>query len=210
VILSEGYSCSGITEYICDDRVHTIGGVSREQKMGEMMGELKILSMKQSPRFEYIPEGLGKFFPVLEVFDCTDCGITSVSSGDLVQFPHLKVLNLYRNKISSLPGDLFENTPEILSFDFGRNKISRVGPTFFDHLKNLKSFSFEETKCMPGSEHLPFEEKKKQVIDHCISKKNSRSLDHDLEVLDATPLDPSIEKVCKEINIMEDEINIKE
>jgi hypothetical protein len=208
VVFVSGYYCSGVVEFECDNRMYHAGGVSRNQLPGKTRNDVKILALKQTPEFDYVPEDVGFFFPNIEAFDCVGCGIRFVYREDLVQFPKLKVLDLHRNRMLSIPGNLFELSKDLVNFDFSQNAIKRVGLHFFDHLTKLRSFYFSETECHPSQETFSLEEKKRRVQQSCIDI--TRSIHEFLKIdagrVQSGPTDPNIQSFCRETFIMKDEV----
>ncbi|KAL7015156.1 hypothetical protein ACKWTF_016307 [Chironomus riparius] len=86
------------------------------------------------------PSELSDFFPNLEYIEIYNAEMKTICSNDLKGFTKLKKLRLDFNKISYLPGNLFEFTPKISQISFANNKITKIGPQIFDKLENLIKF----------------------------------------------------------------------
>jgi len=83
------------------------------------------------------PSELSDFFPNLRFIELYDCGMKSVYAEDLKGFKELEKIKFDFNEISYLPSNLFKFTPKISQISFFRNKITKIGAEFFDNIPNL-------------------------------------------------------------------------
>jgi hypothetical protein len=196
IIFSNGLACKASEDYHCGVRAYKIEGIVKNQS--QRMQEVKIFKF-QRRRLMYVLENVGFFYPNIEVFACNYCEIISIERSDLKQFPKLKVLELYDNKIRSIPGDLFQDTPEVVSFEFTSNKIAGIGKGFFEHLKKLISFHMGDNSCYPSEDiWMDNEKKKKDVIAKCTEKMSRKTAKQKLEREILYPFDPVTQKLCND------------
>ena len=168
----EEYACYGDAEYKCDPRRYYLEGVVRKHRPGKKRADVRLVVFKHDHMMDYVPEGLGFFFPNTEVFSCGGCHMHYIEKSDLKQFPQLKILNLYENRLKYLPGNLFENTPHLEYFSVSSNPIRSIGKGFFNHTPKLKQFGFF-TDCYSWERETDVETKKRSVIKGC-EKSRSR------------------------------------
>ena len=168
VVHDEAYTCFGNAEYACDSRKYYCDGVSKNHLPDKTRTDVLRLDFMLDMGIELMPLDIGKFFPNLEVFECSFGEIYYIEKEDFEQFPKLKVLDLFFNKIKALPGDLFANNPDIVFFDLGHNPIDHVESSFFDKLDKLLAFGFAETECHPSPDIYPVDELKGRVTEQCI------------------------------------------
>jgi Leucine-rich repeat (LRR) protein len=72
----------------------------------------------------------------------------AVEKKDLQQFPELIYVDLSRNELELLLGDLFEANPKIHTFDFGYNQISHIGHSLVTNLKRLRTAYLKRNRCI--------------------------------------------------------------
>jgi Leucine-rich repeat (LRR) protein len=96
----------------------------------------------------FIPEGLGKFFPNLEGLRIASSELKKVEKKDLGAFPKLKEFSFESNEIKFLPSDLFEGNLELQLLYFNSNPITHVGHNLVSPLKKLERAHFKSTKCI--------------------------------------------------------------
>jgi hypothetical protein len=83
----------------------TITSVNGETKING--SEYNMVRIKDQV-VNFIPDGLGKFFPEIELLEIANSKLKKVEKKDLEKFPNLKLLVLTQNEIKFLPNDLFE------------------------------------------------------------------------------------------------------
>lgn len=105
---------------------------------------------------DFIPEGMGDFFPQLSGFEIAYTKINSLKKADLAQFPKLKELWIYGNEVHTLPANLFEGTRGLHFIDFSGNKIVRIGKGILRPLELLDKVNFESNVCIDKSMYNKF------------------------------------------------------
>ena len=161
-------TCFGNAEYACGSKKYYCDGVSKNHLPDKTRTDVRRLDFMLDMGIELMPLDIGKFFPNLEVFECSFGEIYYIEKEDFAQFPKLKVLDLFFNKIKSIPGDLFANNPDIVFFDLGHNPIHHIGSNFFEKLDKLLAFGFSETECHPSPDVYPLDELKQRVTKQCV------------------------------------------
>ena len=204
VYYEEAYACYGDAEYKCDPRRFYCEGVERKHKIGKKRDDVRLIIFKHDHMMDYVPEGFGFFFPNTEVFSCGGCHLHYIEKTDLRQFPKLKVLNLYENRLRYLPGDLFEYIPQLEYFTVSNNPIKSIGKGFFNHSPKLKQFYFI-TECHSSDKEMTLQIKIKSVISGCESKTKHASNRRKSDQLIARP-NPIIE--CEKEFVMREEITV--
>lgn len=107
------------------------------------------------------PSEIAKFFPNVKFIDIYDCGLKVVHKSDLTDFKNLERLRLDSNRITFLPGNLFEDVPKLTHFSIARNRLSKIGNEIFNSErfeKNLKEANFS----------------KNSEIDYCFNRETNR------------------------------------
>ena len=94
-----------------------------------------------------IPSGIGAVFANLKGVELR-FRIESVSADDFIQFPHLEVIHLERNRIASLDGNLFTHTPNIRFMTFDQNQLQVIGNELMDGLHQLRVARFLSNPCI--------------------------------------------------------------
>lgn len=134
------YSCrlkNVSCRYICEvvdvtkkSEKHKLEVITREHVPGKTNADVKILRIRMKP-LKVIPKGLFQMFPNLRMVTIVDCGIKAISREDLVGLESLEFLNLSRNKIKSLPDDLFADTKNLREIYFDNNRIEFMSSKIF-------------------------------------------------------------------------------
>lgn len=75
---------------------------------------------------EYLPKGLGLFFPRLTFMQIKSCKLKSVSREDFIGLENLTGLMLPGNEIQSLPSNLFTLMRKLTKISFADNKIENM------------------------------------------------------------------------------------
>lgn len=113
------------------------------------------LSGDEMRRRTLLPQGFETFFPDLVAFDWSSWGnLTSITKNDLMPFPNLQYLNLARNALSSLDGDLFAGTPMLRYIDLSNNLLQNVGYGLLDNLNRLTSAYFDGNPCIKLEKYM--------------------------------------------------------
>lgn len=109
---------------------HKLEVITREHVPGKTNADVKILRIRMKP-LKVIPKGLFRMFPNLRMVTIVDCGIRAISREDLVGLESLEFLNLSRNKLKSLPDDLFADTKNLREIYFDNNRIEYMSSKIF-------------------------------------------------------------------------------
>ena len=137
------YTCTG-----------TIFGSSRDGIITDVTGEhigtstnvnVNGLSVINQRSFERIPRDIESFFPNISAFEWNFGDLVVISAEDLSQFPALRTLSVFGNRIASISSDLFQSTPNILNIDFGLNSLNHVGFNLFNGV-NLRTALFQKRR----------------------------------------------------------------
>lgn len=91
--------------------------------------------------FQYFPRNLHKIFPNLETLDFSKCGVLHITRNDLVGLENLEDFNLNKNKLSSLPSDLFTGM-NIRELRLQGNRIEFMSSEVLKPLGRLKYVDF--------------------------------------------------------------------
>ncbi|KAL7011196.1 hypothetical protein ACKWTF_014149 [Chironomus riparius] len=95
----------------------------------------------------YLPKGIVKFFPNLEMLEVIQSGLKEISSTDLEPFRILKYLDLSGNNIATLEGKLFQFNSKLEVLLLNDNEISTVDQLTFYGLYNLKFLGIQRNHC---------------------------------------------------------------
>jgi Leucine-rich repeat (LRR) protein len=96
----------------------------------------------------FIPEGLGKFFPYIRILEIEGSKLKKVEKKDLQQFPTIMFLFTSDNEIRFLPNDLFEGNLNLAVISFHSNPISHIGHNLETTLERLSNAHFYSTNCL--------------------------------------------------------------
>lgn len=135
-----------------------VTNVTGEHQREMSNADVKGLSIN-SQISKFLPSGIEKFFPNLEIFSFYQTYISSISASDLKPFPKITIFALTGTSfyvrdtpIQSLPGDLFKYNPLITIVQIEVDEISKVGETIFDNLPNLFNAYIKTAKCAVRAE----------------------------------------------------------
>lgn len=143
-----------IGEYLAEQTQNDVKSISVDGQMCHRV-----------PRFE-------NFFANIEGLQIMLSSLKTITQDDIMQFPKLKVLNLYKNELSAVPGDLFAHTPSLKWINFNSNQIRFVGAQIFE-LTELEEIRFDGNLCIAneGSSPAEIEKLKQEVLTKCQSPK---------------------------------------
>ncbi|CRL01863.1 CLUMA_CG015236, isoform A, partial [Clunio marinus] len=71
----------------------------------------------------YFPQGLNKIFPNLKAVGIHNCGLKSITRRDLDGLENIQILWCSKNKIASLPDNLFRNMNKLNAISFRDNDL---------------------------------------------------------------------------------------
>ena len=152
-------------------------GVHEDGKTNRDVTGLTLIGKK----VEQFPRGIRSFFPFLTRLQIRDCGLKEISRRDLLGLENLKILYLLRNKLKTLPDDLFENMSNLEAIIFRNNEITTMSSKLFKPL-NKKILIWADFKHNPS-------------IDYCFKSDNGNtSLDVLLKKIDKSCESPDGER----------------
>lgn len=99
------------------------------------------LSIEKS-RVERCPSKFLQNFTHLSVLELTHCGLKQITTDDLKGLYLLHFLYLSNNRLTTVPGNLFEHTPNLEEISLRGNKLTSIGHGILDPLGNLKLADF--------------------------------------------------------------------
>lgn len=141
-----------------------------------------------SQEVNFMPHGIEKFLPNLEMINITASSLQQISQADLKPFSKLKVLLLTRNEIEVIPDDLFAFNTWLNQISFEYNPIKAIGKNAIP--MDLHIADFDNVDCVPtsafASEPEELVELRKIIRKHCYTpdkfKKNRMFKKVDAEV----------------------------
>lgn len=97
-----------------------------------------------------IPEGMNEtsLLPNLIAIQWWYSNLQTISAHDLSQYPLLKVLSIYANKVITIDSDLFRYTRGIVSIGFQFNELRHVGVNVFANLIDLQIVNLVGNPCV--------------------------------------------------------------
>lgn len=104
---------------------------------------------------EYFPTNIESFFPNIKVLDFSYNFISDISNHHLAPFPHLEILNLHTNRITSLDSNLLSGLETMKSISFWANDIKHVGHDFV--LPSTGEIFFNSNPCIDRQATTPNE-----------------------------------------------------
>jgi hypothetical protein len=116
-------------------------------------------SLKEFPNFNgliiwdcYLPiiknELLANGFDSLECLMIAYSEVESIEADAFDRLGKVKYINLWNNKIQSLPFLIFKNNPDLISINFKNNQIDFVNPDLFMDLQKSEHFWFKGNQCI--------------------------------------------------------------
>lgn len=139
------YNCFAVV--ISADNPTTITEIRGNHMAGKGNADVKRVLIHYNP-LATIPNGLGNFFPNLEVLHWSLGKISSIDSNTFKQFPNLLNISLSSHKLVTLDGDLFKHTRKLRQIDFSFNKLEHVGHNLLRGLADLKEAFFFGNPCI--------------------------------------------------------------
>lgn len=122
--------------------------VKASHEFGKTNKDVKILSVSGQTAVDRIPSGINEFFPQIIGFQWLGGSLKTVSRQDFDQFPNLLAVNIQRNKLVIIDGDLFLNTPRLKFIGFSENLIKNVGHDLLADLDDLTGVHFQSNPCI--------------------------------------------------------------
>ena len=116
----------------------TISSVNGRSNPSHLMG-LKFVQKN----LNYIPKGIGQFFPHLSCLMMHYLEQSSIDKEDLRSTPHLIYLTLSFLSLETVESDLFEYNPKIQFLEIFSPNLKHVGEGLVEDLKDLKYFRID-------------------------------------------------------------------
>lgn len=148
IFLPPLYACHlTIIEDISDSEFLTgVNGIHLEERTN---ADVKFLDIHNVTDLQFIPKGIGNFFPNLEALHFLSCNLTELRGDELQPFPKISWLRLVGNlHLEIIPGNLFKNKPQMEVICLSSNGINNVGIGLLDGLINLRHVDFLFNKCI--------------------------------------------------------------
>lgn len=145
---------SGITVIEKNQTLTSVNSETGEMLYNSQSGSYLKSAIVKALTFEsqavfYMPKGIAKFFPNLEVLKITSCQLKEIDKSDLEPFKNLKVLYLNGNDLVILKDDLFEGNSQLKYLQFNSNsKLKYIGENIFDPLYGLQQAWFQSCGCV--------------------------------------------------------------
>lgn len=95
-----------------------------------------------------IPNGIEKFFPQIQIFWWVVGNISTIDSTTFKPWPHLIIINLDYNKLTTLDGNLFQHTRKLRRIYFTSNLLQHVGLDLLTGLTKLERLGFSRNPCI--------------------------------------------------------------
>lgn len=97
---------------------------------------------------ERLPMDLHVYFPYLEGIYAWRNVIKVIKRRDISGFPQLRFLDLNGNKLTSLPGNLFQQNKNLQRIVLSGNDLTAVGPNLLQNLRMLQWAEFSNSGCV--------------------------------------------------------------
>ncbi|CRL03106.1 CLUMA_CG016755, isoform A [Clunio marinus] len=139
----------------------------------------------------FFPRGIFKTFPNLKVLEIHNCGLKKVSRSDLEGLETLKTFYLQKNRLKTLPIDLFDDMRDLQRIFLSENKDLEFMSSDMlneDLKQRLKIITLEKTKCVDAfyasgmSDSLKSLDDLLQIIDDKCKPPNEAPKDDNEEV----------------------------
>lgn len=124
-----------------------ITSVSGTHSFGKSNDDLRVFYIN-SKTVNYFPKGIEKTFKNLQGIELTNSSLQEITQSDVSVFPELVVLYLGFNCLQVLEQGLFDFNPKLKIINLFRNKISQIYPNVFDNLKQLFTLHLDENTCI--------------------------------------------------------------
>lgn len=141
--------------------------------------KVKTFRVKDSPRFEFIPTGIEKFFPNVERIEISRSGLKNLTQNNLKNFSNLKFLNLTSNQLDHLDSDVFEFNDKIEEIDLSENNLKSIRVASLKVLTNLKKLDLSNNLCINETAENEVELKRLKIklIESCSQSSSTMSFD---------------------------------
>lgn len=196
--LENVYQCQGkVLNSGRENVVENVVGTHVTNKSNFNVESLNLVHQK----LKKFPEKLNKFFPNLIKIYLGNCNLQSITADDLKHFKSLRVLDVWNNQLTSLPGDLFRFTPKVERVYFAKNQISVVGEGLLDGL-SLQYADFRHNRCIDlrAQTRQEVQRLKQEISEKCSQDQETfdSSLESSSEILNES-LTEKLERLTTEL-----------
>lgn len=101
------------------------------------------LTMNNNLEFNFKPSEVFLRSKSLVLFQCNNCGITSIYDETFSELPNIEGIFLNDNKVSVITPNMFEKTRNIISMSLERNSLSEFPISIIHVVVNLKSLCID-------------------------------------------------------------------
>jgi Leucine rich repeat len=140
------YKCAPHNLQITDEDTHVVTA-SGDHFGGKTNNDVTKFDASWST-MNFIPDGIGQLLPNIESLELTSCKLFVLTQDDLKQFPKLKYLNIYNNKVEYLENNLFSLNPNIEWLRLWQNELKHIEMNAFVGLHNLKYLDMDKNDCI--------------------------------------------------------------
>lgn len=141
------YTCRG--QLLPGNSSLSLEHVQGSHEPGKTNDDVKGLSVHNNAVMTNFLKNIHTFFPNLSAIAWVNGTLKVLTASDLQPFgSNLKVFSLYRNKLSSVSGDLFKHSPKLKLVYFNYNLIETVGEDLLANLNELTNIYFEFNVCI--------------------------------------------------------------
>jgi Leucine-rich repeat (LRR) protein len=163
------YQCYGSVSYECEESRNFIEGVSRNHLEGRKDSDVIFLEIAVGSKIDRVPKNIDHFYPRLEIFKCSFCMVSQISSDDLKQMPNLNCIYLGHNQLKYVPSDLFKHNPNMKFIGLEGNPIQSIGPGLFENLPELWIMYFNNP-CLQKqwNDYGNIRDYKAELYKHCV------------------------------------------
>lgn len=147
------YSCGAFN--ISLENPTTVTGISGAHMAGKHNADVKGFYINNFEYLTTIPRGLENYFPSLELLQWFGGSISLINSGTFQPFRNLSYVELSRNKLVTLDGNLFQHTPKLRHIHFSNNLLAHVGHGLLTTLTDLTAAEFHANPCVDTAAHTP-------------------------------------------------------
>lgn len=143
--VEEIYTCVGTI--VGNGSVSNVVNVIGTHLEGRTNDDVRGLSIYNQRGLTQLPRNIGDFFN-LTALDWVFGDLNFLSATDLSQVSSASIISFYGNQLSSIEGNLFQNTPSVQQIDLGNNLIRNVGNNVFSTLTELRTVLIQRNPCI--------------------------------------------------------------
>lgn len=155
--LNQVYTCNGWVTVDCNPEITAVTGTHAS---GMTNSDVVGFSLNYDAKVGYLqhynlPSNLSSYFPNLRGIAWAGSKLDSIKATDLQPFPNLVNLNIGRNYLRQVDGDLLKFTPKLKVLLMSDNYIRKVGVGLFQGITQLTTFDFSLNPCIGNGEMIP-------------------------------------------------------